>query len=91
MSTKVNMSPVFVPYTNKQGAVEVDAAKNVGVGLNQVAEFFPKIKPELFDDDGNLRYYVNIYVNGESPYPNLLTKSVKNKDKVYIVFLVAGG
>ncbi len=91
MTIKVNISPVLYQYTNQQGVVEVSGAKSVGECLNEIVKFFPEIKPGLFDKDGNLHSYIDVYVNGESSYPNAFIKPVKDNDELYIVFLIAGG
>ncbi len=91
MSIKVNISPVLSQYTNKKGVVELNGVKTVGECLNEIVKIFPKIKPGLFDKEGNLHSYIDVYVNGESSYPEPLAKPVKDKDELYIVFLIAGG
>jgi molybdopterin converting factor small subunit len=44
----------------------------------------------LFDKSGNLLNYVDIYVNGESSYPEELAKPVKDGDEIHITLIIAG-
>ena len=53
---------------------------------------FPGMRERLLDDGGELRRFVNIYVNGEDVrFLNGLTTAVKDGDEVSIVPAVAGG
>ena len=48
-------------------------------------------KQALFDKSGRLHRYLDVYVNGESAYPEELVKPVKDGDNLQIVMIVAGG
>ena len=53
---------------------------------------FPGMRERLLDDGGELRRFVNIYVNGEDvSFLSGLTTAVKDGDEVSIVPAVAGG
>ena len=53
---------------------------------------FPGMRERLLDDGGELRRFVNIYVNGEDVrFLDGLTTVVKDGDEVSIVPAVAGG
>ncbi len=53
---------------------------------------FPGMKERLLDDGGELRRFVNIYVNGEDVrFLDGLTTALKDGDEVSIVPAVAGG
>ncbi len=90
MSVKVNIHPVLYHFTNDQDVVVVNGS-TVGECLEELVAQFPAIKQGLFDKDGKLLNYVDIYVNGESAYPDELAKPVKDGDELHIVLIIAGG
>ena len=52
---------------------------------------FPGFKERLLDEEGELRYFVNIYVNGEDiRFDRGLKTAIKSGDEVSIVPAVAG-
>ncbi|MFC1913278.1 MoaD/ThiS family protein [Chloroflexota bacterium] len=84
-----------IPYslqslTNNTAIVEVEGS-TIGECLEQLATRFPKIRKLLFDKDGNLDMFGDIYVNGESFYPQGLARPIKDGDELYIAVLVGGG
>jgi len=53
---------------------------------------FPGIKERLADDQGNLRRFVNIYINGEDVrFLEDKATPVKDGDEISIVPAIAGG
>jgi molybdopterin converting factor small subunit len=90
VSVKVNIHPVLRYMTNGQKVVEVKG-KTVGECLKQLVAEFPKIESALFNKDGRLLSYIEIYVNHESSYPEELNKKVKAGDEIHIVLMVTGG
>lgn len=53
---------------------------------------FPGIKERLLDESGELRRFVNVYVNGEDVrFMDGLATAVKDGDELSIVPAVAGG
>ncbi len=60
--------------------------------INDLEESFPGMKKRLCADDGNLRNFVNVYVNGEDiRFLNGIATSLQNGDEVSLVPAVAGG
>ena len=90
MSVKINVRPGMQHLTSDQDMVEVNGS-TVGECLNQLIEQFPAIKDELFDEDGKVLNYIDIYVNGKSSYPEELVKPVKDGDELYILRAIGGG
>ncbi len=90
MSVKVNISPVLSQYTNNQQIVEVSGS-TIGQCLDNLVKQFPDIKRWLFDKNGKLLSYVEIYINGKSAYPEELAHPVKEGDELHTVFLIGGG
>lgn len=90
MSVKVDVSPFLRQYTDGRQVVEVDGS-TVGQCLDHLVKQFPNIKKWLFNNDGKLHNYIDVYVNGKSSYPEELTKPVRPGEELYILFMVAGG
>ena len=90
MSIKIDISLLSHQYTKGQQIVEVNGS-TVGQCLDDLVKQFPGIKQGLFDGNGKLHSYIDIYVNGESAYPEALAKPVKAGDKLHIIFLIGGG
>jgi len=90
MSTKINIYPNLRHYTDGLEAVEVEG-NTVGQCLDHLVKQFPSIKNGLFNKNGKLLNYVDIYVNLESTYPEELAKSVKDGDEIHLVLIIAGG
>lgn len=90
MSIKINIHPSFQRYTNGLGVAKVEG-NTVGECLDQLVKQFPEMNKELFDINGELPAYVDIYVNRKSTYPEELSKPVKDGDELDIVLLIFGG
>lgn len=88
MSIKVHNSPLLSQYTDNQTVFEV-SGDTVGKCLRHLVEQYPKLK--LFDHDGKLLAYIEIYINGESTYPQELDKPVKDGDELSILLMIDGG
>ena len=89
MSIKMHISPLFSQYTRNQHTAEVDG-DTVGQCLNHLIRQFPDMKKALFNDN-ELLPYIEIYINGESAYPEELVRPVKPGDELYLLFTIDGG
>jgi molybdopterin synthase sulfur carrier subunit len=77
--------------TNGQSEINVDGA-SVADALSQLEARFPAIGPRLRDEAGELRRFVNLYVNGEDiRFLSGLQTSLKTGDEMSIIPAVAGG
>ena len=89
-------TPVLIPtalraYTNQQGEVSIDGA-TVGDILAKLAETYPELKKHLYDDGGNLRSFVNVYLNDDDiRYLQKAETPVNEGDSLSIVPSIAGG
>lgn len=90
MSVKINIPPFLQHLAND---VKVAEAKGSTVGecLNDLVNQFPHMEELLFDENGNLVRHVDVYVNGESAYPEDLAKPVNDRDELYILLVIVGG
>ncbi len=90
MSVKVSVSQAMTEYSTGQRLGEVNGT-TVGECLDQLVIKVPNFKRWLFDENGNLHEYVDIFVNKESAFPNPLLSPVKDGDELYIMSLIGGG
>ena len=91
MSVTVRIPTPLRRVTNGQDKVSVE-----GTDLNEIIASldaqFPGIKERLCDEQGAMRTFVNIYVNGEDVrFLQGLTTATKAGDEISIVPAVAGG
>src|SRR4030095_4298447 len=90
------MASVFIPtplrkLTNDLESVSA-AGNNVGELLDNLDKAFPGLKERVCDETGNVRRFVNIYVNGEDiRFLDEKATAVKESDEVSIVPAIAGG
>ncbi len=87
---KINIPSYIQSFTNNMELVEVNGS-TVGESLSHLVKQFPSIKGQLFSKDDSLFENIIISVNGESAYPEQLTKPVKDGDELNIVFIIGGG
>ncbi len=75
------------------GAEEVGAAgATVAAVVGDLERQFAGIKERLCDEEGRVRRFVNIYLNGDDiRFLNHLDTSVKDGDELSIVPAIAGG
>ncbi len=87
----VRIPPVLRPKTG--GSPEVDAAgDNVGEVLRALTTAHPETSGQLFDAEGELNRYVNVYLNDEDVRVlDGLDTAVKDGDTVVILPAMAGG
>jgi molybdopterin synthase sulfur carrier subunit len=91
MSVLVRIPTPLRRMTDGQARVEMDSS-NLGDLVEKLDSSYPGLKDRLVDENGDLRYFVNIYVNGEDVrFLSGLETSTKSGDEVSIVPAVAGG
>ena len=79
------------PYTDKQDAVDASGA-TVGELLADLTRKHAGLKAHLYNDQGKLRSFVNIYLNDEDiRYLEKEQTAVKADDTISIIPSVAGG
>ena len=77
--------------TDQQSSVSAEGS-TVAELIDSLDASFPGMKARVCDDDGELRHFVNIYVNGEDVrYMDGIGSALKSGDEVSIVPAVAGG
>ena len=77
--------------TNGQDKLEIDGSTLAEI-VERVEGQFPGFRERLVDENGELRYFVNIYLNGEDVrFLQGLDTATNTGDEVSIVPAVAGG
>ena len=77
--------------TNGDQQAEVEAG-NVKETIDALEARYPGMKERLLDESGELRYFINVYLNGEDVrFLQDLETATKPGDEVSIVPAVAGG
>jgi len=90
------MAKILIPtalrqFTEQKDSVEVNGG-TVADALNQLTAQYPNIKKNLFNDQGKLRSFVNIYVNDEDiRYLNKDATALEGSETISIVPSIAGG
>ncbi len=91
MSIVVRIPTPLRKMTNGQAKVEVDSTV-LGDLVEKLNSEFPGFKDRLVDEEGELRYFVNIYLNGEDVrFMDGLKTATSDGDEISIVPAVAGG
>ena len=91
MSATVKIPTPLRKLTNGETTVDVDGA-TVSAIVESLESAYPGMRERLIDESGDLRHFVNIYLNGEDVrYLDGLKSPVGDKDELSIVPAVAGG
>jgi molybdopterin synthase sulfur carrier subunit len=91
MAVTVKIPTPLRKLTNGETSVDVDGS-NISSIVDALESSFPGFKERLVDDSGELRHFVNIYLNGEDVrYLDGLNSAVSDRDELSIVPAVAGG
>ena len=91
MGVLVRIPTPLIKMTNGQDKVEVTESI-LSVMIDNLESEYPGFKERLIDENGELRYFVNIYLNGEDVrFLSGLSTDTKEGDEISIVPAVAGG
>ena len=91
MATKILIPTPLRPFTDKKDAVEAEG-ETVGELLADLTTRHAGLKAHLYNDQGKLRSFVNVYVNDEDiRYLQKEQTPVEPGDTVSIIPSVAGG
>ena len=90
MAATIHIHRIYRSFTQERETVEVEG-NSVGECLNNLVGKHPDIRRVLFATNGDLLKNIDLYVNGESAYPDELKKPVTPGDDIYIHLLLTGG
>jgi molybdopterin converting factor small subunit len=78
-------------YAGKQATVDI-SARTVGEALASLVTNHPDLKKHLYNEDGKLRSFVNVYVNDEDMrYLQREATALNDGDTISIIPSIAGG
>jgi sulfur-carrier protein len=90
------MPKIIIPtplrkYTDNQSSIDTNS-HSVSEAVNAIAERFPDLKTHLYDDQGNLRKFLRIYV-GDQDIRELNNEQtvLESNSVVSIIPAIAGG
>jgi molybdopterin synthase sulfur carrier subunit len=91
MAKKVRIPTPLRKLTNNEEIVEVDGA-TIGDAITELQTRYPGIKERLVDEKGEVRRFVNVYVNEEDiRFLQNQATPLKDGDEVSIIPAIAGG
>ena len=91
MSVNVRVPMPLRKLTNGEDVVVINGS-TIGECLSTLEDTYPGFKERLMSEDGGIRHFINLYVNGEDVrFLNGLDTAVKQGDEISIVPAVAGG
>ena len=91
MSIKVRIPTPLQKITQNKAEIESSGA-NIREVIDDLERNFPGIKERICDEKGNIRRFINIYVNEEDVrFLKQDQTSLKDGDEVSIIPAIAGG
>ena len=91
MGVLIEIPSALKQYVNNQDEVEVDGS-SVEEALDSLCTQFNELKPNLFDEDGKVRNFINVYLNDDDiRYAEGMKSAVKDGDSIQIVPSISGG
>lgn len=91
MAIKVRIPTPLRKLTKEQDIVQ-GSGNTLGEMIETLEREFPGLKERLCDETGELRRFVNVYINGEDVrFQDGLGTKLTGNDEVSIVPAVAGG
>ena len=91
MSIIIEIPSALKQYVNNQDQIEVLGSSIEEAFVNLCTEY-KELKQNLFDENGNIRSFINIYLNdNDIRYADGMRSTVKDGDSIQIVPSVAGG
>jgi len=91
MTATIEIPSALQKFVDNKLKIEVPG-ENVRDAINNLIKAHGGLKEHLFDEQGRIRSFVNIYLNDEDiRYTDNLDTSVKAGDVIQIVPSIAGG
>ena len=91
MGVLIEIPSALKQYVNNQDEVEVNGT-SVEEALDSLCTRFTELKPNLFDGDGKVRNFINVYLNDDDiRYADGMKSPVKDGDSIQIIPSISGG
>jgi MoaD family protein len=79
------------PYTQGKSEVQV-GGETVAEAMRELAEAYPDLRTQIFNEDGQLRPFVNLFLNNENIKDLQGAETpLKEGDRLLIIPSIAGG
>ena len=92
MAVKVRIPTPLRKLTKEKEIVEIDSCATLGDMIESLEKSYPGIKERLCDEKGEIRRFINVYLNDEDiRFLKNRQTPVKAGDEVSIVPAIAGG
>ncbi len=92
MPIKVRIPTPLRKLTKEQEVVELDSCATIAEMLEALEKNFPGIKERICDEKGEVRRFINVYLNDEDiRFLKNRETGIKAGDEVSIVPAIAGG
>ena len=91
MANVIMIPTVLRKFTGGKDKVKVNG-RTISLALLSLADAYPALKTQIYDDDGKMRNFVNIFLNDEDVrYLDGEDTEIKDSDVISIVPSIAGG
>ena len=91
MAVTIKIPALWRPAAGGAGQVDLPAG-NLADVLNALVERLPSLSTHLFDERGEVRSAINLFVNQEHVrFRGGLSMPLQDGDEVYIVPMISGG
>ena len=91
MGVVIEIPSALKQYVNDQDEVEVSGS-SVEEAIGALVAEYTELKVNLFDENGKIRSFINVYLNDDDiRYADGLKSEVQDGDSIQIVPSVAGG
>jgi len=92
MPVKVRIPTPLRKLTKEKDIVELNGASDIGDLIESLEKNYPGIKERLVDEKGEVRRFINVFINDEDiRFLENKKTSLKDGDEVSIVPAIAGG
>jgi MoaD family protein len=65
MPVTIQVPSALRAFTDRKSEIAVEG-KTVGEAIAALTELYPDIRPHLFEEEGKLRSFINVYVAGKN-------------------------
>lgn len=92
MAIKVLLPSVFQKLTGGKSEVALNGCYNVSSLIEKLEADYPGFKERLYDESGNIRRFINIFVNGEDiRFLEQEKTEIADNSEVSIIPAISGG
>lgn len=92
MAIKVLLTNVFQKLASGKSEIVLDGVYNVSTLIEKLESEYPGFKERLYDENGALRRFINIFVNGEDiRFLNGEKTEIMDNSEVSIIPAISGG